>query len=153
MQAASRTKKRAPDRESRAAAGMEAAMKFARKRDILIIAAVAVAGLLLWAVLRGAFAKPGTYAEIYYQSKLVQTVALEAGAEESFSIEGLPQVVFHRYADGSIAFLESDCPDKVCIHAGRLRQVGQMAACLPNEVYMKIVGAIADPDAPDLVIG
>ena len=142
-----------PEGQDRIAVGMEAVMKFARKRDILIIAAVAVAGLLLWAVLRGAFAQPGVYAEIYYQSKLVETVALETGAEESFSIEELPKVVFHRYADGSIAFLESDCPDKVCIHAGKLRQVGEMAACLPNEVYMKIVGAIADPDAPDLVIG
>ncbi len=128
-------------------------MKFARKRDILIIAAVAVAGLLLWAVLRGAFAKPGAYAEIYYRSELVETVALQAGEEESFSVEGLPQVVFHRYADGSIAFLESDCPDKVCIHAGKLRLAGQMAACLPNEVYMKIVGTAADSGAPDLVIG
>lgn len=128
-------------------------MKFARKRDILIILAGAAAALLLWAVLRGGFAKPGAYAAIYYRSELVETVTLEAGAEESFSIEGLPQVVFHRYADGSIAFHESDCPDKVCIYAGKLRLVGQMAACLPNEVYIKIEGTAADPDAPDLVIG
>ena len=131
---------------------MGSAMKFARKRDILIIAAIAAAGLLLWVLLRGAFAKPGAYAEIYYRSELVETIPLE-GAEENFSIDTLPHVVFHRYADGTIAFIESDCPDKVCIHAGRLRMVGQMAACLPNEVYMKIVGIKPDPDAADLIIG
>lgn len=128
-------------------------MKFARKRDVLIIAGGAVAALLLLVASYDAAAKPGAYAEIYYRSELAATIALEEGKEESFSIEGLPQVVFHRYADGSIAFVESDCPDKVCIHTGKLRFAGQMAACLPNEVYIKITDKEADPDASDLVVG
>lgn len=128
-------------------------MKFAGKRDILLIAAVVVCGVLVWLFLSGAFAKAGSYAEIYYKSELVETVALTTGEEKSFSIPQLDNVVFHLYADGNIAFVESDCPDKVCIHAGKLHLDGQMAACLPNEVYIKIVSVKADPDAPDLVIG
>ena len=128
-------------------------MKFAGKRDILLIAAVIVCGVLVWLFLSGAFAKAGSYAEIYYKSELIETVALTTGEEKSFSIPQLKNVVFHLYADGNIAFVESDCPDKVCIHAGKLHLDGQMAACLPNEVYIKIVSVKADPDAPDLVIG
>lgn len=128
-------------------------MKFAGKRDFILIAALVAVGLLLFALANGTLGKTGTYAEIYYRSELAKTVDLSAGTEESFSIAQLPNVVFHLYGDGSIAFVESDCPDKVCIHAGRLHLDGQMAACLPNEVYVKIVSAKPDADAPDLVIG
>lgn len=128
-------------------------MKFAGKRDLLLIAAVAAAALLLFAFMNNAVGKAGAYAEIYYKSRLVRTVALDEGAEESFSIPELPEVVLRLYGDGSIAFVESDCPDKVCIHAGRLRLAGQTAACLPNEIYMKIISAKGDADAPDLIVG
>lgn len=128
-------------------------MKFAGKRDILLISAIVVCGVLVWLFLSGAFSKAGSYAEIYYKSELVETVALTTEEEKSFSIPQLDNVVFHLYADGNIAFVESDCPDKVCIHAGKLHLDGQMAACLPNEVYIKIVSVRVDPDAPDLVIG
>ena len=63
-------------------------------------------------------------------------------------------MVFHLYKDGSIAFEESDCPDRVCIHAGRLKTAGQFAACLPNGIVMKIVPEKerSEGDA-DIVIG
>lgn len=128
-------------------------MKFARKRDLILVGAVAAIGVLLWVLLSGAIGKEGAYAEIYYRSRLVKTVALTQGKAESFSLAELPNVVFHLYEDGSIAFVESDCPDKICIRAGRLHLVGQTAACLPNEVYVKIVAKTFDPDAPDLVVG
>jgi hypothetical protein len=133
---------------------MGAEMKFARKRDIIVIAVLAAAGLVIWALFSGVFGHSGTTAEIYYKSELVKTVALTSGADTSFSIPEVPSVVFHQYPDGSIAFVESDCPDKICIRSGRLHLAGQMAACLPNQVYVKIVGTGAgNSAAPDIVIG
>jgi hypothetical protein len=129
-------------------------MKFARKTDFIIVAVLVAAGILFWAFYQGVFNRSGAQAEIYYKSALVKTVSLTKGTEESFSIKEAPTVVFHRYADGSIAFTESDCPDKVCVKSGRLHSTGQMAACLPNFVYIKIVGTgQSEKDAPDVVIG
>ncbi|HWS29472.1 MAG TPA: NusG domain II-containing protein [Clostridia bacterium] len=128
-------------------------MKFAAKRDLIIVGVIAVIGFLLWFLVNGTERKAGAYAEIYYRSQLVKTVSLSEGKEESFSIGELPNVVFHLYGDGSIAFIGSDCPDKICIRSGKLHLAGQTAACLPNEVYIKIVSAQKDPDAPDLVAG
>ncbi|HYE68792.1 MAG TPA: NusG domain II-containing protein, partial [Anaerovoracaceae bacterium] len=72
----------------------------------------------------------------------------------TFSIPQDENVIFHLYQDGSIAFVESDCPDKVCIHAGKLKMTGQFAACLPNGIVMKIVPEKErSEDDPDLVIG
>lgn len=129
-------------------------MKFARRTDIVIIAVIAVAAVLFWFLYSTVFGKTGTYAEIYYRSERVMTVDLSEGKEDTFSIEQVPDVVFQLYADGSIAFTESDCPDKVCIQSGRLHLAGQYAACLPNQLYMKIISTEkGNSDAPDIIIG
>lgn len=127
-------------------------MKFAGKRDIVIIAILVLAAILSWVLYTDILGKKGTYAEIYYRSERVKTVALTPGREESFSIPQELDVVFRLYEDGSIAFVRSDCPDQVCVHSGKLSLAGQQAACLPNLVYVKIVSDKADPDAPDLYI-
>ncbi len=129
-------------------------MKLFRKRDLLILAAVAIAALLLYLFSSGVLGRAGTFAEIYYRSELVKTVALTEGREERFSLEQEPQVVFRLYEDGAIAFEASDCPDKICIRSGKLRKAGQMAACLPNEIVVRIVSAGgASSDEPDIAVG
>jgi hypothetical protein len=42
--------------------------------------------------------------------------------------------------DGAIAFIESDCPNKECIHAGWLSSPGDTAACLPNRISITLSG-------------
>lgn len=129
-------------------------MKFARKTDIIIIAILIAAGLLFWFLYSNVFGKSGTYAEIYYKSELVKTVDLSAGKDGTFALEQAPNVIFQLYSDGSIAFAESDCPDKICIKSGRLHLTGQYAACLPNHIYMKIISTDQkNSDAPDMIIG
>ncbi len=41
-------------------------------------------------------------------------------------------------ADESARFVDSPCENKICIHSGTLREVGDVAACLPNSVLMHI---------------
>ena len=36
----------------------------------------------------------------------------------------------------SIRFLSSDCPDKVCVNTGFLREDLQVATCLPNRTTL-----------------
>lgn len=119
-------------------------MKFFKKTDLFVI-------VVLLAVSGAAFAfnllsnkEEAVKAEIYLERDLVKTISLSEGKDEIFSIEGKPAVVFHLYEDGSIAFVESDCPDKVCIHSGRIHIMGQSAACLPNGMILKIVPVDSD---------
>jgi hypothetical protein len=127
-------------------------MKFARKTDVIIIAILVLVAILSWMLYTDVLGKKGTFAEIYYRSELVKTVDLSSGSEDTFSIPQEPDVVFHLYEDGSIAFVRSDCPDQVCVHSGKLSLAGQQAACLPNLAYIKIVSEKTDPDTPDLYI-
>lgn len=116
-------------------------MKFVKKTDWIILAVLLALCAGGWFAYRQFFGRQAAMAEIYYRSDLVETVDLSAGVDKRFSIPQNKNVVFHVYADGSIRFEESDCPDKICIRTGRIRTVGESAACLPNQIILKIVSA------------
>lgn len=114
-------------------------LQFFKKTDLIVIGAILTVCLAVWGVYQIFYAGKGAKAEIYYGSKLVATVDLNKGEDREFSIPEEPHVILHLYRDGSIGFIASDCPDKVCVRTGLLRKVGQSAACLPNRVILKIV--------------
>ena len=129
-------------------------MKFYKKTDIMIIIGILLISLTAWFVYHSLVSGQKVKAEIYFRSQLVKTVDLSAGRDETFSIPQNENVVFHLYPDGTIAFVESDCPDKVCIHTGKIGTAGQFAACLPNEIVVKIVPADSGEEPEiDMVIG
>jgi len=45
--------------------------------------------------------------------------------------------------DGAAFVEEASCPDKLCVHRGRLRYAGETAVCLPNRVVVRIEGGPA----------
>ena len=129
-------------------------MKFFKRTDIIIIVGIILVSVASWGIYNYAFAEDRVQAQIYYYSDLVKTVELNPGKDMTFSIPQDENVVFHLDKDGTIAFVESDCPDKVCIHAGKLKTAGQFAACLPNGIVIKLVPEKErGKDDADLVIG
>lgn len=48
---------------------------------------------------------------------------------------------------GKASFLSSPCRNKVCVHQGEVGKSGQMAACLPNRVVIRVLGGDGDYDA------
>lgn len=43
--------------------------------------------------------------------------------------------------DGHAAIIDSPCRNKLCILAGAIAQPNQWVACLPNKVFVRIVGS------------
>lgn len=125
-----------------------------RKTDLIIIAVIIATAGVIWLVYNSTFAGKSAKAEIYYYSKLAKTVDLTDGQERTFSIAEEDDVVLKLDGEGNIQFIQSDCPDKVCIHSGKLHMVGQSAACLPNGIVVKIVpwGERGEDD-PDIIVG
>ncbi len=129
-------------------------MKFFKKTDIFIITAIIAVALVTWLIYnKTALAKP-VKAEIYYYSELVETIELADGQAKEFSVPQDENVVLRVDGKGNIQFIESDCPDKVCIKTGKIHLAGQSAACLPNGIIVKLVPADGwKGDEPDIVIG
>ncbi|HEX2946588.1 MAG TPA: NusG domain II-containing protein [Clostridia bacterium] len=132
----------------------KAGMKFFKRTDLIVITAIMAAGLAIWLVYGLIYGSRAVKAEIYFDNEPVETVSLEKGRERTFSIRQKPEVVFKVDNDGNIGFIESDCPDKICVKTGKLHMVGQSAACLPNGVVLRIVPAEGrSGDEPDIIIG
>lgn len=112
---------------------------FFRKSDVIIISIILVFSLIFTLIYKNLFSNQKAKAEIYYNSTLVQTIDLNLGIDKTFSIPQNNNIVFHLFKDGSIKFEESDCPDKICINSGKLKTIGESAACLPNNTILKIV--------------
>ena len=114
--------------------------QFFKRCDLLVITILLfIVGLIWgWLYLRGEN-KVGPFAEIIYDRDVVKIVYVDE--DVIFSISQLPQVVFE-VKDGAVAFIQSDCPDQVCVNTGWLSRPGHFAACLPNNILMFVIGEI-----------
>ena len=127
-------------------------MKFFKKTDIAIICGILLVAAALYFVYLQSAKDKDVEARIYFENELVKVVSLNDGIDYDFSVKGHEDVVFHVYGDGSIAFVDSDCPDKVCINAGKQKLSGQSSACLPNGLVLRIAPLGDSSGDPDVVI-
>lgn len=129
-------------------------MRFYKKTDLITIAGILLVSLASWVLFNIYSGNQSVKAEVYYYSELVETVDLHKPVNHTFSIKENPNVIFQVDEEGGIAFIASDCPDKVCIKTGRLYRAGEYAACLPNGIIVKIVasGKPGDDDV-DIIVG
>lgn len=83
------------------------------------------------------------YAQIVINGRISERVDLSV--DRTFYLGPLPNVRF-QVRDGAIAFIESDCPDQICVRSGFINRPGQMAICLPNRCSLSILAAVGSED-------
>ncbi len=119
---------------------MEPTRRFAKKSDLLVIAALLAAALLFTAIAGAALRSDSPVAEIYIGSTLYRSIELAKVTETQLIELDAELHVTLEVSPGAIRFFASDCPDKLCVNTGRLTQPPDYAACLPARVSVKIVG-------------
>lgn len=114
-----------------------------KKTDLIVIVLlIAVAGLI-YGCLNFFNTDTDTVAEIYYRGEYCCSLSLDK--DMVYTHPALPDVKI-QIKDGMIGFIESDCPDKVCINTGFLSRAGQTAVCLPNAISVVIKSKTDDLD-------
>ncbi len=116
------------------------------RADVVIVAGVLALASLLWILSRMGTAT-GTSAIVTTPEKQ-ETVALSRNTR--WSVGGKDGIVVTlEVNDGRIRFVQSGCPDQICVQSGWLSQAGQTAACLPAGVAVRVAG-----DSPvDMIAG
>lgn len=56
-----------------------------------------------------------------------------------------------RVAAGAVSVAASTCPQKVCIASGAKARPGEVIACVPNGLLVRVAGGPPDPGVPDAV--
>ena len=94
------------------------------------VVAAAVIGCALWLVLPHGGATDCT-AEIWIDGQMVRGIYLPQAPDEVISLAEYGKEVQLEVKNHRIAFISSDCPDKVCIHNGWLSRKGSRPSACP----------------------
>lgn len=108
------------------------------RNDIILIASVlCIAGIciLLFYLLNP---KDNLVAYIYSDNQLIMMVDLDH--EEEVVVNGAVGEVKIQVSPDGVAVVFSDCEDKICLHQGKISRANQTITCLPNKVYIRLVG-------------
>ncbi len=103
---------------------------------ILMIFVAAISGVYLGKHLTKEQAK---VAVITYQNQEIRTIALDLITKEEYLYLNNKQITI-QLKPGKIRFRHANCPEKFCINTGWLANVGDFAACLPNQTAIRIEG-------------
>ena len=112
--------------------------------DIIIICLVLVFALLLMVV---TFSSGETvYVEV--DGKVINTFSLSE--DNVFTYEGEYTNVI-KISSGEVYIEKSDCPDKTCVHTGKIDSPQKVICCLPNRLVIRI--AKGDKTGTDVISG
>lgn len=71
--------------------------------------------------------------------------SLSLAQDGDYSFEGLRGPSVLRVEDGTIRFVDSACPNQLCVQWGEIHREGEIRVCLPNQVWVTIQNAGGRP--------
>ena len=113
-------------------------VKMVRAGDIVVFVVLGASALfMIWA---GAHSpKTAADVEIVVSGEVVHRAPLGQNFRyEAHGPLGETPVVCQ---DGYVWVEDSCCPNKLCVKTGKVRAVGQIIVCVPNEIVIRIAGA------------
>ena len=112
------------------------------KKNLIFTAAVLLIAAGLFAALQLVFARAGGGpAAVLEYGEPVQTMVIDLHEDAQYDVDTGFYTIHLRVEDGSIAFVDSPCPDHLCEGFGRLKSAGDWAACLPAYASLSVVDA------------
>lgn len=112
--------------------------KTKRKKDLLlvvIVLTIAAAGSLINVVMHR---KPAATVEVQVDGEVVATYDLNKDAD--VVVDGYHGGTNHLVIqDGMVWISEASCPDKICVHQGKVSLNGDLIVCLPNRMIARVV--------------
>jgi len=118
------------------------------KQDVLIIITVIVLALFSWLAfsLFGSVTQ-GDAVEAVITVDGQEAFRVKLDQEKTFVVEGFAYPCTVEVKPGQIRMAEAPCPDQICVKTGWINHAGQVIACVPNRVVIKIVSGESPIDA------
>lgn len=108
-----------------------------RKYDMILAAAIVLIAALIWLFVyltrsEGASVLVTVDGKTYGEYPLNTNAEIRIGGEEKFNLLVIK--------DGEAEVVEASCPDKLCVHQGKISFNGQSIICLPNKLIVEVTG-------------
>ncbi len=111
---------------------------------IFLIIAAAVFGIYYTTMIMDS--RHGNYAIVMVDGKEHSRIELEGASPREFTVASSRGYNTIEVGNNRIRIKDSTCPDKICVKEGWISRVNQMTVCMPNRVYIKIVGQDTEID-------
>lgn len=107
------------------------------KKDLILILLILAAAAIGFFINHTIHRQPAAIVEVSVDGKVTGTYPLYK--HNDILLHGYGTGTNHLIIqDGSAWITEATCPDKVCIHQGKIQENGQMLVCLPNRLIVQI---------------
>ena len=108
------------------------------KNDIILIAVLLIMAIVAIICMFCFSKNDNLKACVYYNDELI--LSFDLTNDEIYEVDGDLGTVKIEVKNNSVRVIESNCPDGICIHSGAISNTSQSIACLPNRIYIKLVG-------------
>ena len=65
---------------------------------------------------------------------------LDLSEEKFFTVESGGGKNILEVKGGAVRVVEADCPDKICVRRGAIKNLGETIACVPHKILIEVVG-------------
>ena len=112
-----------------------------KKRDIILIASVLIVAAALFLVLE-LTKEAGARVIVKIDGQEVAEYSLEENG--TYPLNGGTNLLV--IENGKAYLSDATCPDKLCVHQGKISMTGETITCLPNKLTVTVYGAAESLD-------
>ncbi len=102
--------------------------------DIILVLLLLITALSVLIILKMT-SDEGAYAVAVVDGEEIARYSLDTSGE--YSLNGGSNILV--ISDGAAYIKDANCPDKVCVHTGKVSLSGERIVCLPNKLEIRIV--------------
>lgn len=104
---------------------------------MILIAVILAAAVLLFLGAKLMHKSPAEIVEVSVDGKVVET--LDLAKDQELTIDSVSGGTNHLIIKDREAWVsEATCPDKICVHQGKIHLDGEIIVCLPNKMTAQI---------------
>lgn len=97
-------------------------------------------GCVVWIICQRTLSQPGKLAQVRVDGKSVMELRLDENSRrEMVGANNIHLVVV--VSEGAVYVESSECPDKICVHRGAIRDEGESIVCMPAKTVVEVLNA------------
>ena len=116
-----------------------------KKADVYIIGAVLLLAALGFAIFFiNSVGTGAVYVEVYVSGELEHRIPLQSEQNDILIENRDGGYNLIRITEDGVHVVEANCRNQICVQAGQHVRPGQIIACLPNRVLVRLTGSIEE---------
>lgn len=107
-----------------------------KKRDIILIASILVVAIAFFLIVE---LTKEEGAGVVVKVDGVEVAEYSLSKSGTYPLNGGTNILV--IEDGRAYLSDANCPDKLCVHQGKISKTGEVITCLPNKLTVTVFGA------------